>query len=97
MAYKWIVGSSAFAALLLAGFAGAPAGHADDCTADFASLDCMMASENANAFPSAPSADSGPQVFTPAFGGPPEVGLPVAPGADTFTPVTGGQPVMGIP
>jgi hypothetical protein len=74
MASRWIVGSSAFAALLLAGFAAAPAGYAD-CLPDPSSADC---SNNDDAGYNAAPPQS-VQAVLPFDGGPPEFGIPLGP------------------
>lgn len=101
MAAKWTVGSSVFAALLLAGFAGAPAGHADDCLMNPNSLDCMAAAASSAM---APPPEVGPQEVIPATGGPPvlaeSVGPDGGPGAGPYIPVEGahaGSPIIGEP
>jgi hypothetical protein len=47
--------------------------------------------------PSSPFPDMTPRMITPATGGPPVLGIPVAPGSNIFLPATGGPPVIGIP
>lgn len=74
MASRWIVGSSAFAALLLAGFAAAPAGYAD-CLSDPSSADCL---NNDNAGQNAAPPQSVQEVL-PFDGGPPEFAIPLGP------------------